>query len=61
MYESYHIGKIGMVAPIIGSYAIISLILTIIFLHTKLEILQLIPIVIIFSGIIFGSGKISDS
>lgn len=60
MYKSFSIGKLGVVAPITGAYTLISIILTLIFFHTKIETNQIIGICVITASIFLGSANFKD-
>jgi drug/metabolite transporter (DMT)-like permease len=60
LYKALCEGKAGIVMPIIGSWSIITVILSLIFLHERLSLLQFIAFILIVSGVILLSFDIKE-
>lgn len=60
MYQSFKVGKLGVVSPIASSYPLISIFLTVIFFHVNISYQQVLAILIIFLGVIMCSLNFHD-
>lgn len=60
LYKSFEIGKLAIISPIVNSFPLITIILSLYFFNEKISYLQSVSIILIIAGIFFISFKYED-